>query len=326
MSITVLPPQKNAYDYAEPYLQFAFQAMMQKQLQDQQRQENMQRANQMFPGLFTNQAQQTLASERPDMGVLGTMPESYKKILQKESKTQPLQFNIENASKYPGIGMDLFTGNLEYKVPQPQMPMFGILPGQQTGLAKTAEEAINNYVTQTGENPKNIIATPKPLPGGKGIAYFEASVKPEVQKSRESAATVSTEKVQMGSALDSMYKSLNDMETVLTKDPNILLRNMNPFSEREFKAILSNYDKTAAIAAGGKQLTATELNLIRETRPTWLDYNNPKAIAYKIQKQKEIIANAQSRLAGQQPMQTQQQGEDFSSMSDEELRRIASGG
>ena len=112
-----------------------------------------------------------------------------------------------------------------------------------------------------------------------------------------------TEKVQMGSNLDAMLGSLNDMEQKL-KDPKILLRNLNPFAEREFKAILDTYDKTAAIAAGGKQLTQTELNLIKKTRPTLLDFSNPKAIAYKINKQREIIQNARARLGGGTQQQT----------------------
>ena len=289
---------QEAQEAAMPMLQMAFQALMQQKMQENQQKEAQQRLQQFAPGLFTTAAQQTLASEQPSMGALGTIPERYKRILQKEVQTQPYQLDIEKAKQYPGL--DFSEMGIPYKVPQPQMPMFGILPGQQTGLPKTEKEAVDNYISRTGEDPKNVLATPKPLPGGKGIAYFEAGLKPEIQKARESAATISTEKVQMGSALDSMLKSLDDMNAELTKDPNILLRNINPFTEREFKAILANYDKTAAIAAGGKQLTVTELNLIKQTRPTWLDYNSPRAIAYKINKQQEIIQNAQARLAGQQ--------------------------
>lgn len=124
----------------------------------------------------------------------------------------------------------------------------------------------------------------------------------QVGTTEKGAKVVSTpqptaEKVQMASNLDAMLGSLNDMETKL-KDPKILLRNLNPFAEREFKAILDTYDKTSAIAAGGKQLTQTELNLIRKTRPTLLDFSNPEAIKYKLNKQREIIQNARARLSG----------------------------
>lgn len=74
---------------------------------------------------------------------------------------------------------------------------------------------------------------------------------------------------------------LTDMETYINENPNVFIKGLNPLAEREFKAILSNYDKVAAIAAGGKQLTQTELKLIRDTRPTLLDTKNSKAIAYK---------------------------------------------
>ena len=112
-----------------------------------------------------------------------------------------------------------------------------------------------------------------------------------------SAPNVTTEKVQMGSALDNMLSSINSMEEKLS-DPNILIRNVNPFGEREFKAILSNFDKEASIAAGGKQLTQTELNLIRETRPGLLDAKSPKAISYKLNKLRATLGDAKARLEG----------------------------
>jgi len=105
-----------------------------------------------------------------------------------------------------------------------------------------------------------------------------------------------TEKIQMGTYLDSMEESIDAMEEKL-KDPNIMLRGLlNPLGERDFKAILASFDKEAAIAAGGKQLTKTELDLIRSTRPTIWDIKSPEAIARKIRKLRSIVTGAKSRL------------------------------
>ena len=105
-----------------------------------------------------------------------------------------------------------------------------------------------------------------------------------------------TEKIQMGTYLNSMEESIDAMEEKL-KDPNIMLRGLlNPLGEREFKAILASFDKEAAIAAGGKQLTKTELDLIRSTRPTIWDIKSPDAIARKIKKLRVIVKDAKSRL------------------------------
>lgn len=105
-----------------------------------------------------------------------------------------------------------------------------------------------------------------------------------------------TERIQMGSALDSMANSIDAMEAKITKDPTALVKSKIPFVEREFKAILDAFDKESAIAAGGKQLTETELALIRNTRPTMQDMFDPKAISYKLNKLRQVVANAKGRL------------------------------
>lgn len=118
----------------------------------------------------------------------------------------------------------------------------------------------------------------------------------ETAKALEKIKPETTERIQMGSNLDALGGLLDDMEKAISADPNVFIKGLNPFAVREFKAIMSVYDKTAAIAAGGKQLTRTELNLIRSNRPTLLDFKSPKAIAYKINKQREIILGAKNRL------------------------------
>lgn len=111
-----------------------------------------------------------------------------------------------------------------------------------------------------------------------------------------SSPAVTPEKAQALSALDSMIASIDAMESALQVDPNHLIKSRIPFMDRDFRAITDQFDKEAAIAAGGKQLTQTELNLIRSTRPTVQDVKSPEAIQRKIAKLRAIAANAKSRL------------------------------
>ena len=110
---------QEAQEAAMPMLQMAFQALMQQKMQENQQKEAQQRLQQFAPGLFTTAAQQTLASEQPSMGALGTIPERYKRILQKEVQTQPYQLDIEKAKQYPGL--DFSEMGIPYKVPQPNL-------------------------------------------------------------------------------------------------------------------------------------------------------------------------------------------------------------
>ena len=155
-----------------------------------------------------------------------------------------------------------------------------------------------------------------------GATQLAGMVNPKGKFIRQPTPTA--EKVQAQTAVDSMLESLDEMERMLLEDPTRLIRRNIPFMEREFAAVVDQFDKEAAIAAGGKQLTATELQLIRKTRPTIQDVNSPEAIARKIVKLREIGLSAKARLAGQQL--SQEPGEnDFSQLSDEELRAIAAG-
>lgn len=131
-------------------------------------------------------------------------------------------------------------------------------------------------------------------PQERAQAYGEVSK--DVATYKENIKRESPERVSMATSLDQMDILLNDMEQYLVKDPNVFVKGLNPLGEREFKAILQNFDKTSAIAAGGKQLTKTELDLIRNTRPTLLDTKNPKAIAYKFNILRSTLGLAKERL------------------------------
>lgn len=104
------------------------------------------------------------------------------------------------------------------------------------------------------------------------------------------------ERAQAATAIDSMLDSIDQMEQFLTEDPTRLAKSKLPFTEREFAAIIDQFDKEAAIAAGGKQLTQTELTLIRRTRPTVQDMFSPEAIQRKVSKLRQIGQAARARL------------------------------
>lgn len=107
------------------------------------------------------------------------------------------------------------------------------------------------------------------------------------------------ERAQTISALETMGSLLNDMQSMLKESPyrvmtgNIL--GVNAF-DRQANAIFRQYDKTAAIAAGGKQLTQTELGLIASNRPTVADAGDPQAMAYKMNNLRMILTKAHDRL------------------------------
>lgn len=127
-------------------------------------------------------------------------------------------------------------------------------------------------------------------------SFLSPEEKVELAKNLETIKRESPERVTMSSNLDVMDSLLTDMATFLEKDTMVMVKGLNPLAQREFKAIVDNYDKVAAIAAGGKQLTKTELDLIRNTRPTLLDTKNPEAIKRKFNIAKEVLGMARDRL------------------------------
>lgn len=116
------------------------------------------------------------------------------------------------------------------------------------------------------------------------------------------------------SALETMGSLLSDMENLLTKAPARVASGNIPvvnWFDRQANAIFRLYDKTAAIAAGGKQLTQTELALIASNRPTVADAMDPQAMQYKMNKLKEVLVAAHNRLTRGLPGETQMGAEDI---------------
>ena len=102
-----------------PYLQQAFQAQLQRKMYEfqlqkqqeianQQRQQNIEQAQEMFPGVFTE-----IPQKYANIAGMGQVP-----VKPSEPYTPKYKYNMEKASKYPGLGIDLTTGGMDYKVPQ----------------------------------------------------------------------------------------------------------------------------------------------------------------------------------------------------------------
>ena len=202
--------------------------------------------------------------------------------------------------------------------PQNREMMQGRLQEAQQGQRSRVLEAMQKYGLLPGGmagGGVNVFAfdpntgTVAPAEGGQGLArgsrIMPTRTTPDVAREMSQARAEGTalgqretpERAQAASAIDSMLASLDSMEQLITEDPSRLATSKIPFMEREFAAVMNQFDKEAAIAAGGKQLTTTELNLIRNTRPTMQDMFDPGAIQLKIDKLRSIGRNAQSRLS-----------------------------
>jgi hypothetical protein len=109
------------------------------------------------------------------------------------------------------------------------------------------------------------------------------------------------------SALETMGTLLTDMQNMLSENPGRVVSGnvigVNLF-DRKANAIFRQYDKTAAIAAGGKQLTQTELALIASNRPTVADVGDPAAMQYKMNNLMTILQKAHDRLVRGLPGET----------------------
>lgn len=171
---------------------------------------------------------------------------------------------------------------------------------------------------------------------------------------RESVTGVPTEKNRMVTSLESGISAVDTLERLEKETPGILENIVRPSglprdpqSVQEGNLALGTLVNRVVTGEGGKQLTRTEIEFINAMLPGWLkgQFRNKEAIRLI----GDVLRNAHRRVTGQsyidftgksfneirgivskglqgsqaqQPSQAQA-GEDFSSMSDEELRAIA---
>lgn len=211
---------------------------------------------------------------------------------QSQTQQQP-----ESGSFWKKLGTALMMGGAGLQGQDPSQVLKNLMMAQQ-GMQGKGVYQFNPYTGELeqvgtvakGAEVRNVQVSPEEreairVGGSKEIAKYKTEI-----------ARESPERIQMASNVEAMDNLLNDMEQYLKDNPDVFIKGLNPLAEREFKAITDNYDKVAAIAAGGKQLTRTELNLIRRTRPGLLDTRNIKAIEYKFKILRGIQQRAKERL------------------------------
>jgi len=172
------PMLQQAFAAYQQKQMYAYQLQKQQEMANQQRQQNMEQTQQIFPGVFSPIPEQykNYAKIQGEQGVAGQgivpikPPEGYK---------PQYQFNPIEAEKYPSFGFDS-KGEWTWKS---QTPMFGSIGGDKPStVPKTAKEAKDQFLIANPQyNESDLSAVPKPLPGGKGVAYWEASVTPSAE-------------------------------------------------------------------------------------------------------------------------------------------------
>jgi len=186
MSIQVLPAQRTGgqdfVDAFTPYIQLAFQAMMKRQLEEQQRQRNIQQAQQMMPEAFTSDYE---AATRGQKGVNVNLqqgyqptPEMWQQIYQGQTgkttvPSQYMKFMPEQAQKYPGMGINFQTGEMEYKVPS----NFGTMP-----IINITSEGKAEQIGTAPKGAKIVSGMGEPSPAQQ---KFEAEQKEKTQQLEE---------------------------------------------------------------------------------------------------------------------------------------------
>ena len=225
MAIIQLPQQQRRtglQDFTEgmsPYLQAAFQSMLQKrqyefqlqkqqEMQQQQRQTNMDQLQQMAPDIFNPVPEQykNYANISGEQGIAGQgavpikPPEGYK---------PQYQFNPEAAQKYP-YNVNLTTGEAEFK---PQTPMFGYMGGQGGGVKTTPAtiEEAKKQVSDMGENSADYSYEPV-LSTQKGGLKVQTGFTPKFEPKLQENRIKNEERVQF--IKDSAQDTLNTISEV----------------------------------------------------------------------------------------------------------------
>lgn len=166
-NITVLPAKRTGFqefsEAAQPYIQYAFQKILERQAQEQQRQQSFERTQQMIPGLFQPKAGANLTPQEQAMPLdqfnqYTQGVQSGQQQLQPRSsiptKYKDYTLNMQTAQQYPGL--DLESLGIPYKVPTTigTMPIINISPEgkiEQVGTAPKGAKVITPNQMETPE-------------------------------------------------------------------------------------------------------------------------------------------------------------------------------
>lgn len=199
----------------QPGLQQAMNLYLQQKFADMQRQRNLEQARQVVPQLFTEttpaSAYQRFLPQGTELNLAGGLaPERQTEVARQLTQAKGIKipervrkFAFKSEGLQPSI--DITTGQVSLK-PEDAFQAYyrSLLPtksaeGKPTqagaGLVPlTPDEAIENFMTQNPDvKREDIRVTPKPIPGQKGIAYYEASVSPEAEVVKKKEAELQRE-------------------------------------------------------------------------------------------------------------------------------------
>ena len=151
MAIQIIPREPSVYEqYGKPWLELAMQTMLQRKMEEQQYQRNIQRANQMFPGLMQPSPQM-----QPAPGAVSQYATPQGQIPTKPAIPKQYQFNMQEAQQYPGMEFNPITGETSYKVPSTigNMPIINITPEGKLEPIGTAPKGARVLTPSQMETP-----------------------------------------------------------------------------------------------------------------------------------------------------------------------------
>jgi hypothetical protein len=333
-SITVLPKQKSWVEGLNegitPYLQMAFQMMLEKKMGEQQRQKNIEQAQQMMPGAFTQPSYEELSQQRgiPTQGLQyptllppeqreGFYKDVYTKKFGAKIPSQYLKFNPQQAQQYPGMGINFQTGEMEYKVPSPLAPTYIYNPS--TGQT----EPITTPMGQLISSKAKVITKPETVTREKFEAEqtekkIQLEQKSQFIKDSAQDALNTIGEVEKGIRNFGLFGNVPKIYgtpeyTWKTNVDKLLSGKMIDLMTQMKEA-----SKTGATGFG--QLTEKEGQILREASTALKKGLAPEKAQEYLNNMKAAL---QKVMTGNQSNQPQN---DMSQMSDEELRRIAGGG
>ena len=360
MAITYIPrEQKTALEsFREgfsPYLQMAFQAMLKRKMEDQQRQKNMQIARETNPELFTEttplSTYQKYLPQGTEMNLApGLAPEKQTQYAGQLTQAKGIKIP-ESIRKFAfnkeKLGMptiNVSTGEVSYKpedafsayyrsllpkagAGEPTKPQDNVVYRDMTGSEVPKEQAEaditsgnTNYYTFKKEVTKS------------GIKETPISKPEDLQKMQQQKEKSGFVISQAQGALDTIseiekgighFGLFGQLPSIPGTSRYTWETNINKLLSGKMIDLMTQMKEASKTGATGfGQLSEKEGQILREASTALKRGLAPDKAQEYLNNMKSALQKVIEGRSGQQP----QEQEDFSQMSDEELRRIAGGG
>ncbi len=322
-SIAYIPRQKSGFqefvDAASPYLQYAFQAYMKNKLDNMQSQKATQQAQAMFPEAFTSTLNQAGQQKyNPSIVSPGMREEAMGQAMPSiPSQYKQTAFNPQGAKSIPaGMKIPLGAG-MEYNSPQPdlftQLQNYQNLKG--TGVLPEGMDI-------TGVSGKNIqIGTDIPKQKFQAKQAEKQTQLQEksnfiINQAQDSLDTIAEIKKGIGNF--GAFGQLVPKEVMPGTPYYTWQTNVDKLLSGKMIDLMTQMKEASKTGATGfGQLSEKEGQILREASTAIKKGLNPDQAMKELNKLESALKKVIQKKSGQG---------DFSTMSDEELRRIASGG